>query len=283
VRAYQRAFSLLDVIDEISLVAVPGVGNPGMVELGADYCRQRGDCFFIADLPQSVETVAEAQQAVKAQRYRSSYAAQYFPWLKVRDVNTRSVVAVPPSGAVAGIYARTDATQGIWKAPAGAEAIVRGVAGLAVSVSNREQELLNPLGLNVIRDNVGPAIAVWGAGTMDRNDAEFRYVPVRRTEIFLQESIGKGLEWVAFEPNNETLWSLIRESVSDFMYQMFRKGAFTGAKPDEAYFVKCGRDTTTQEDINNGIVNVVVGFAPLKPAQFVVLKIRQQAGRVRTY
>lgn len=280
-RAYRDAFGLLDTIGEISLLAVPGVGNPGMVEMGAEYCRKRGDCFFIADLSATVDSVSEAQQTLTSTRHGSSYAARYFPWLQVKDWNTGAVVSVPPSGAVAGIYARIDASRGVWKAPAGREASVAGVTGQTLSVSSREQGRLNPLGLNVIRDNVGPDILLWGARTFATSDPEFRYVAVRRMAIYLEDSISQGTQWAVFESNEPALWSKLERSVSNFLYNLFRQGAFAGTTPDEAYFVKCDYETMTQTDIDQGIVNIQIGFAPLRPAEFVVLRIRQKVARAQ--
>jgi phage tail sheath protein FI len=278
-RPYQQAFRLFDPIDDISLIAVPGVGPASMIEFAAVYCRTRQDCFFIADVPSSVNSVAEAQQVMKSLRDTSSYAACYFPWLSLKEANTRSVVQVPPSGAVAGVYARIDTTRAVWNAPAGTQATVRGVAGLAFSVSDKEQELLNPLGLNVIRDNVAPDMVVWGARTLAKNEPEFRYVPVRRTAIYLEKSIKQGIQWAVFEPNDAALWSQLKEYISSFMYATFVAGAFAGSKSDEAFFVKCDGETTTQADIDNGVVTIQVGFAPLRPAEFVVFQIQQKTGQ----
>lgn len=277
-RAYRRAFALLDKLEDIRLVAVPGVGSGSMIEFATQYCRKRGDCFFIADLRPSVNDAAQARQALKARGYRSSYAAQYFPWLRINDPATQSPVTVPPSGAVAGIYARVDAGRGVWKAPAGLQAGLRGVTGLTVSITNAQQRLLSPLGLNVIRAFPGRGMLVWGARTLDSADPEFRYVPVRRTAMLIEQSIREGTGWAVFEPNDARLWGQLDQSISGFMYELFRQGAFAGATPDEAFFVRCDHHTTTAADINNGVVNVVVGFAPLKPAEFVIVKIRQKAG-----
>jgi len=279
-RHYQQAFRFLDALDDISLIAVPGVGTPTMLEFAAAYCRKRGDCFYIADLPASVNTVTDAQQAMKSLREHSSYAALYFPWLRIKDMNTASIVTAPPSGAVAGVYARFDATRGVWKAPAGSEATVRGVSGLSVSISNKQQDLLNPLGLNVLRDNVVRDIVVWGARTLATRDPEFRYVSVRRLAIYLEQSIKQGIQWAVFEPNAEALWSQLRLQIGDFLHRTFIAGAFTGSKADEAYFVKCDPGTTTQTDIDNGVVNILVGFAPLRPAEFVIFRIQQKAAQI---
>ena len=180
--------------------------------------------------------------------------------------------------------ARTDAERGVWKAPAGQEADDRGRRPeLAVTLTDRENGQLNPLGVNCIRTFPVIGNVVWGARTLDGADAlasEWKYVPVRRLALFLEESLYRGTQWVVFEPNDEPLWAQIRLNVGAFMQNLFRQGAFQGTTPREAYFVKCDKETTTQNDINLGIVNILVGFAPLKPAEFVIIRIQQMAGQV---
>jgi phage tail sheath protein FI len=189
----------------------------------------------------------------------------------------------PPCGAVAGVCARTDAERGVWKAPAGLEAALNGVAALAVPLNNLENGNLNVLGVNCLRSFPIIGNVVWGARTLVGADAltsEWKYVPVRRLALFLEESLYRGSQWIVFEPNDEPLWAQIRLNFGAFMHSLFRQGAFQGTTPRDAYFVKCDRETTTQNDINQGIVNIVVGFAPLKPAEFVVIKIQQMAGQI---
>jgi phage tail sheath protein FI len=186
------------------------------------------------------------------------------------------------SGAIAGIYARTDATRGVWKAPAGTEAVVRGVRALDYVLTDPENGVLNPLGLNALR--LFPAFGpiAWGARTLVGSDSlasEWKYVPVRRLALFIEESLFRGTQWVVFEPNDEPLWAQIRLNVGAFMNNLFRQGAFQGSTPRDAYLVQCDSSTTTQDDINLGIVNITVGFAPLKPAEFVIIKLQQLAGQ----
>jgi len=188
-----------------------------------------------------------------------------------------------PCGAVAGIMARTDSQRGVWKAPAGIEAGIAGIQGLQVSLNDAENGQLNPLGVNCLRQFpvIGPV--VWGSRTgrgADQLADEWKYIPVRRTAMYIEESLYRGLKWVVFEPNDEPLWAQIRLNVGAFMHDMFRKGAFQGTTPRDAYFVKCDKTTTTQSDINLGIVNIYVGFAPLKPAEFVIIKLQQIAGQI---
>jgi phage tail sheath protein FI len=190
-----------------------------------------------------------------------------------------------PSGAVAGVMARTDVTRGVWKAPAGVDASLTGVLGLSTNLNDEQNGLLNPVAVNCLRNFPIIGKVVWGSRTMRGADVlgdEYKYVPVRRLALFIEESLFRGLKWVVFEPNDEPLWGQIRLNVGAFMQGLFRQGAFQGSSARDAYFVKCDKDTTTQNDINLGIVNVVVGFAPLKPAEFVILKIQQIAGQVQT-
>jgi phage tail sheath protein FI len=188
-----------------------------------------------------------------------------------------------PGGAVAGIYARTDATRGVWKAPAGLDASVVGAAALTATLTDGENGQLNPRGINCLRSFPEFGRVVWGARTLRGSDqlaSEWKYIPVRRMALFIEESLYRGTQWVVFEPNDEPLWAQIRLNVGAFLQNLFRQGAFQGRSPREAYFVQCDGETTTQGDIDRGIVNIHVGFAPLKPAEFVVVRIQQIAGQV---
>jgi uncharacterized protein len=190
-----------------------------------------------------------------------------------------------PSGAIAGVIARTDLQRGVWKAPAGLEATINGVMGLGVKLTDAENGELNPLGVNCLRTMPAAGTVIWGARTMvgdDRLASQWKYLPVRRLALFIEESLYRGTQWAVFEPNDEPLWSQLRLNLGVFMHDLFRQGAFQGQSPKEAYFVQCDSTTTTQSDIDRGIVNVVVGFAPLKPAEFVVLYIQQIAGQLAT-
>jgi phage tail sheath protein FI len=203
----------------------------------------------------------------------------YFPPIKEQDPLQNNVLrAFPSAGAVAGIYARTDAERGVWKAPAGLEATVEGALDVNYKLTDAENGVLNPLALNCIRQFAIVGVVVWGARTGDGADAladEYKYIPVRRLALFLEESLYRGTQWVVFEPNDEPLWAQIRLNLGAFMHTLFAQGAFAGRTPREAYFVKCDKETTTQNDIDLGRVNIVVGFAPLKPAEFVIIKIQQ--------
>ena len=212
----------------------------------------------------------------------SKNAAIYFPRIKAFDRNG-SITEFPPSGTIAGVYARTDVQRGVWKAPAGTDASLSGVVELTVPLTDLENGRLNPLGVNCLRRFPVFGSVVWGARTMRGADTaadQWKYVPVRRLALFIEESLYRGTKWVVFEPNDEPLWSQIRLNIGAFMNNLFRQGAFQGKSPKDAYFVKCDKESTTQNDINLGIVNIIVGFAPLKPAEFVIVKIQQMAGQV---
>jgi uncharacterized protein len=277
---YQKGFDLLDHIRDVNLIAVPGIGSPSMVDFGGNFCRQRGDCFFIGDVGVTDDTKEDAQAFVAALTVRGSYAALYYPWMRAADPTGQSVepIALPPSGYMAGLYARIDARRGVWKAPAGTEANVGGAVGLTQQTSDAEQDTLNPLGLNVVRSFPAAGIVVWGARTLS-SDAEWKYVPVRRTAIFLERSIYNGIQWAVFEPNDEDLWASLRLNINSFMMLQFQNGAFQGKSAGDAFFVRCDNKTTTQADIDAGIVNILVGFAPLKPAEFVVLSLSQKTAQ----
>jgi phage tail sheath protein FI len=279
---YQKGFTLLDPLQDVNIVAAPGIGSEAMVDFGANYCAQRGDCFFVGDMYDMCETKEDAQKFVNSLTVKSSYAAVYFPWLWANDPSGASSapVMLPPSGYVAGMYSRIDAKRGVWKAPAGTEANLGGAVGLLADISDADQDTLNPIGANVIRAFPASGIVIWGARTLaTRSDPEYRYVPVRRTAIFLEQSIYNGIQWAVFEPNDESLWASLRLNIGAFMMLQFRAGAFQGKSASDAFFVQCDSKTNTQADIDAGIVNILVGFAPLKPAEFVILRLSQKTGQ----
>lgn len=215
---------------------------------------------------------------------RDANAVIYFPRILSPDrLQEGRIGTFVPCGAVAGLMARTDAQRGVWKAPAGIEAGLVGVPALSVQLTDAENGELNPLGINCLRTFKGVGRVAWGARTMrgaDNLADQWKYLPVRRLALFLEESLYRGSQWAVFEPNDEPLWAQVRLNFGAFMHNLFRQGAFQGASPKDAYLVKCDSETTTQNDINQGIVNIVVGFAPLKPAEFVIIKIQQLAGQV---
>jgi phage tail sheath protein FI len=238
------------------------------------------------DAPEEWDTVEKATNptnGVNSLRMGlvKDHSAVFYPRLTINENGLNQQVA--PSGAIAGLMARIDASRGVWKAAAGTEADLRGINGLEYRFSDRENGILNPHAVNTVR--IFPnGIVNWGARTMDGDDdfgSEYKYIPIRRTALFIEESLYRGLKWVVFEPNDEPLWSQIRLNVGAFMHNLFRQGAFQGKTKQDAYFVKCDSETTTQNDINLGIVNIWVGFAPLKPAEFVVLYLQQMTGQIQ--
>jgi phage tail sheath protein FI len=260
-----------------------------LVATASAYCERRR-AMLLVDPPSSWtdKTTARAQFLDPSDKIgtRSRNAALYFPRLReANPLRDNQIEDFVPCGAVAGLMARTDATRGVWKAPAGTDATLVGLQGLSVMLTDAENGDLNPLGINCIRAFPIFGSVVWGARTLrgaDQLADEYKYVPVRRLALYVEESLYRGLKWVVFEPNDEPLWAQIRLNVGAFMNNLFRQGAFQGTTPREAYFVKCDKETTTQNDINLGIVNIVVGFAPLKPAEFVIIKLQQIAGQIVT-
>ena len=238
------------------------------------------------DLATAVEDALNGRADLGIAGNDARNAAIYFPALRAVDpLKDNQIYTFAPSGAIAGIMARTDSNRGVWKAPAGLEAVISGIQGLQVELDDPGNGFLNQQGINCLRSFRNSGRVVWGARTMSGADQaadEYKYVPVRRLALFLEESLYRGTQWVVFEPNDEPLWSQIRLNIGAFMQNLFRQGAFQGKSPREAYLVKCDAETTTQNDINLGMVNILVGFAPLKPAEFVIIRIQQLAGQVQT-
>lgn len=287
----------LEKADLFNILCLPPVNRTQDISqatwaAAARYCLDRR-AMLIVDPPldwASKELVLN--QAIGVDSLRSSLgdakknAAIYFPRVKLADPlkENRSEIFVP-CGVIAGIFARTDANRGVWKAPAGTDAGLTGVRELTLKLTDDENGLLNPVGVNCLRNFRVYGNVVWGARTLDGADplaSEWKYVPVRRLALFLEESLYRGTQWVVFEPNDEPLWAQIRLNLGAFMNTLFKQGAFQGKSPREAYFVKCDSETTTQNDIDRGIVNIVIGYAPLKPAEFVILKFQQMAGQLTT-
>jgi phage tail sheath protein FI len=277
----------LEKIDMFNLLCIPpysldqDVGNE-VLKIAASYCEEHRAIFLI-DSPSSWNDAALAKKGIN-DIPRSKNAAIFFPRFKQQNPEREDrIETFAPCGAVAGLFARTDARRGVWKTPAGQEANLVGAKELSVPLTDTENGELNPLGINCLRTMPPAGLIIWGARTLmgdDRFGSEWKYIPVRRLALFIEESLYRGTKWVVFEPNDEPLWAQIRLNVGTFMHSLFRQGAFQGTTPDKAYFVKCDSETTTQDDVNKGIVNILVGFAPLKPAEFVVIKISQIAGKL---
>jgi uncharacterized protein len=290
-------YALLKV-DLFNLLSIPEAtramaSNPNALDANLDptsifsqamtLCTQRR-AFLLIDPPPAVNTVGAGVDWKSTQLgVVAPNGAAFFPRLRLPDPeNDYQLRTFAPSGVVAGVYANIDSTRGVWKAPAGIEATLNGVQSMVYKLNDLENGVLNPLGLNCFRTFPVYGPVLWGARTLVGADAlanQWKYVPVRRMALFLEESLFRGTQWVVFEPNDEPLWSAIRLNVGSFMQTYFLKGAFQGQTPDQAYFVKCDSETTTQTDIDNGIVNILVGFAPLKPAEFVVIQIEQLTGQ----
>jgi phage tail sheath protein FI len=263
----------LEDIDEISVCAVPGVWSGTVESALITHCEQLKDRFAILDPQDGLDI--EGIQTFR-EPFDTKYAALYYPWLVTTDSSTNAVVEVPPSGHLAGIYARVDNERGVHKAPA--NVVIRGIRltdGIAQDVTKRHQDVLNPKGINVIRFFPGLGQRVWGARTLS-SDTSWKYINVRRLFLFLGESIDEGTQWVVFEPNDESLWALVRQTVSNFLTTVWRTGALAGTTADEAFFVTCDRSTMTEDDIANGRLICVIGAAPVFPAEFVIFRIQQK-------
>ena len=281
----------LEDVDLVNILCLPRVAELSATAMNAVYSEattyiaaRRG--FVLVDIPELTATLDAMQTWLSLNdSLRSRDAAVYFPRTFVPDPkNGNRLRSIAASGTVAGLYARTDATRGVWKAPAGTEARLENVQSLAYTLTDLQNGALNPLGVNCLRTFPIFSHICWGARTLDGADqlaSEWKYIPIRRLALFIEESLFRGTKWVVFEPNDEPLWAQIRLNVGVFMNGLFRQGAFQGSTPQEAYFVKCDKETTTQADRNLGIVNIEVGFAPLKPAEFVVITIQQIAGELQ--
>jgi Bacteriophage tail sheath protein len=272
--------------------------DPTVIGAAATYCESR-KAFLLVDAlttwqqPGEIGTIVSALQAGSSALGISGLsattgtpiaanAAVFFPRLLETNLATGRTETFATGGAVAGVFAATDAQRGVWKAPAGVSASLGNVSDLAVPLTDSDNGQLNPLGMNCLRLKPSYGPVVWGARTLQGADAigsQWKYIPVRRLALFLELSLYQGTQWVVFEPNDEPLWAQIRMNINSFMQNLFQQGAFQGSKPSEAYFVKCDNETTTQTDIDNGIVNIIVGFAPLLPAEFVVITLQQMAGQ----
>ena len=292
----KKGLFALEQVDLFNLLCVPPYHapvdtvdvDPNLVASAAAYCEKRR-AMLLLDSPKNWTKLGTATKEFNDASNdtvgtRSANAALFFPRLRYPNpLRNNQGEVFSAVGAVAGIFARTDGARGVWKAPAGMDATLIAVPQLSVSLTDPENGQLNPLGVNCLRAFPIGGRVVWGARTLrgaDQLADEYKYIPVRRTALFIEESLFRGLKWVVFEPNDEPLWAQIRLNVGAFMHDLFRQGAFQGSSPRDAYFVKCDKETTTQTDINLGIVNVVVGFAPLKPAEFVIIKLQQIAGQI---
>lgn len=284
----------LDKVDVFNLMVIPGVSHPGILAQALAFC-ERKRAFLIMDPPINYsadgypvpggKTLPKIEDAFD-KLPKSANGAIYFPYLATVDSLTGKPTTLAPSGYVAGIYARTDNNRGVWKAPAGLETTLNNTTGVVPrgKLTDGRAGKLNDKGINAIRTFPDVGTVVFGARTLVSTNTAFqqwKYVPVRRTALFIEQTLLANLGWVVFEPNDTPLWVAITRSVERFMLSLFRQGAFQGSTPSEAFLVKCDSSTTTQDDIDNGIVNILVGFRPLKPAEFVIIQIAQLAGQVQ--
>jgi len=286
------AFNLLCIPDAVRASA----GNPSVLDTNNTFLNPvavysaaialcvQNRAMLLIDSPPTVTTVAAAVDWKSSTiGVFNANGAAFWPRLRLADaLNNSQLRTFAPSGLVAGVYANTDTTRGVWKAPAGIGAVLNGVQNMTYQMSDAENGVLNPLGLNCFRTFPVYGPVLWGARTLLGADADanqWKYVPIRRVALFIESSLYQGTQWVVFEPNDEPLWSAIRLNVGSFMQNLFMEGYFQGQTPAQAYFVKCDSETTTQTDIDNGVVNIVVGFAPLYPAEFVVIQIQQMTGQ----
>jgi len=283
----------LEKADLLNLLCIPpdtrnGKTSNSVYQTAMKYCYDRR-AMLIVDPPNDWDSKEKARDGLGDLGLSgpgARNAALYFPRVVESDPLLEGQLdTFVPCGIVAGVMARTDRTRGVWKAPAGLDATLNGIQGLTFNLTDAENGMLNPLGINCLRSFPVTGRVIWGARTLrgaDQLSDEYKYIPVRRLVLYIEESLYRGTQWIVFEPNDEPLWAQIRLNVGSFMHSLFRQGAFQGTSPNEAYFVKCDKETTTQDDVNKGIVNVIVGFAPLKPAEFVVIKIQQIAGQIQT-
>ena len=257
--------------DVVSLMAIPGVTDPNVQLMLVAHCENTGSRFAVLDIPRDARKVED----IIAHRniFDTNYAALYHPWLNVFDPLDKKNISIPPSGSILGIYARSDNARGVHKAPA--NEVVRGCVGLDCQFNTGEQDILNPKGVNLIRAFAGQGIRVWGARTATSNSS-WKYINVRRLFIFIEESIKANTNWAVFEPNDEVLWVRVQRTISVFLTNLWRGGSLAGTSPEEAFFVHIGRDTMSQDDIDNGRLICVIGVAPVKPAEFVTFRISQK-------
>ena len=257
--------------DMVSLMAVPGVVDPNVQLMLVAHCENLGSRFAVLDLPREARKVQDILN--HRDMFDTNYAALYHPWLEIFDPLDKKNIAIPPSGSILGIYARSDNTRGVHKAPA--NEVVRACVGLDTPFNKGEQDILNPKGVNLIRAFPGQGIRVWGARTATSN-ASWKYVNVRRLFIFIEESIKANTNWAVFEPNDEQLWVRVKRTIDVFLTGLWRNGSLAGSSTSEAFFVDIGRSTMSQDDIDNGRLICVIGVAPVKPAEFVIFRITQK-------
>lgn len=292
----RKGLDVLEAIEEVAIVAAPGHTDAAAYDALLSHCEKLRDRVAILDGPGQAASLQQLTQVAVAQRPETAagaetggmrprqsdggYGAFYYPWITVQDpFNPSKMIDVAPSGHVAGIYARTDGLRGVHKAPA--NELIRGALGVSSRITHQEQETLNPNGVNCIRFFQNEGIRVWGARTVAASSSEWRYVNVRRLFNMIEESIARSTRWVVFEPNNVSLWKAIRRDVGAFLMLIWRQGALMGRTPEQAFFVKCDEETNPPDVIDAGQVVILIGIAPVKPAEFVIFRIGQGLEGVR--
>jgi len=259
-------------IDEIKILAIPN-GTSQKIQYGMiEHCENLQNRFAVLD-PKKCSSLDEIQK--QRSQFNSSYAALYYPWIKIQRPDTKEIISIPPSGHICGIYARTDQQCGVHKAPA--NEVIEGALGQEQQIPKSQQDILNPLGINTLQEFSGRGFRVRGARTIS-DDSLWKYISLRRLFLYLEESIEKGTQWVVFEPNNEKLWASVKQTVSQFLTIVWKGGSLMGTTSEQAFFVKCGHDTMTQNDLDNGRLIILIGVAPIKPAEFVIFRIAQWQG-----
>jgi uncharacterized protein len=257
-------------INEISIVCAPDDNIDGIYDALVNHCEDPSLQDRFAILQSKLEQTPDKLDRIRPAHIESRYAAFYYPWLTILDPTTNKEKLIPPGGHIAGIYARSDIERGVHKAPA--NEVVKGALSLQFNISSEQQRVLNPAGVNLIRDFPGRGILVWGARTLS-SDPTWKYINVRRLFLFLEKSIDEGTQWVIFEPNNEALWTRVRQVIADFLVRLWRTGALIGTTPDQAFFVKVDQTTMSQQDIDNGRLIAIIGIAPVRPSEFVIFRL----------
>jgi len=285
--AQRTGFSSFETLEEITMVLAPDLvvaHRQGLIDLDGvkavqtamiGHCELMGNRMAILDPPAGLNAQDVSTWRMETTGYDSKFAVLYWPWMSVFDASVGHNIDFPPSGHIAGLWSRSDDTRGVFKAPA--NEVIQGAVGLELNVTRGEMDLLNPEGVNSIKAFPGRGIRVWGARTLS-SDAEWRYINVRRYFNYLEESILQGTQWCVFEPNDERLWGRIRRTITAFLVNEWRSGALFGAKPEQAFFVKCDGENNTAESIDAGMVVVEIGVAPVKPAEFVIFRLAQFSG-----
>jgi phage tail sheath protein FI len=282
--AVMTGVHLLDAVPIVNLLAVPGESDPGLIAQLQAYCAGRKTFLLVDSAPSSTFATLQYGPDSRMTGANAINSAFYFPWLNALDAQQNVTRPFPPSGYVAGLYAATDAARGGWRSPAGLRANRTGESGPVLELTDPQVGVLSARAINCIRHIAQFGDVIWGDRTLGGSDqagSQWQYISVRRLFIYIEQSLSNGTQWAVFEPNNEQLWAQLRSSVGAFMQTLFLQGAFQGTTPAQAYFVTCDAGNNPQSSVDQGVVNILVGFAPLYPAEFIVIQIQQMAGQSR--